>query len=123
MHTGLFQFGIGCLGGFLAELLHWQRILIRGKLPKYASNPFYWIITTSLIASGGALAVSVSPSSSPPLQLLLIGIAGPKILMSLAQTYEARSKAASKDVDGPFLGGRQRVLSQALSDLAKFMAS
>jgi hypothetical protein len=101
----LLQFAIGCCGAFTSEILHWHRISRRGKWPKYAASPVYWVVTLLLVLCGGLVAASVSPPSASPLQLLLVGIAGPQLLQLAAQS---RKPLGSKD-DELYLGSNHRM--------------
>lgn len=93
-HEQLPQFAIGCAGAAIAEILHWHRIARRGKWPRYGRSAVYWLVTLLLVTCGGVIAALVSPSGSAPLQLLIIGIAGPQLLELAVQS---RVRNARKD--------------------------
>jgi hypothetical protein len=58
-------FGMGCLGGVLAEVLHWWGLRQAEKLPKYATSGLYWAVTVLMVLVSGALAwVYISVSAS-----------------------------------------------------------
>lgn len=82
----LIEMTLGACGAIIAEVMHWHRIARRGRWPKYARSWLYWLITALVILSGGLVTAAVSNPGSSLLQLLLIGISGPQLLHSAAQT-------------------------------------
>jgi hypothetical protein len=82
----LLEMAVGACGAIIAEVLHWQRIARRGRWPKYAGSWRYWLITVLVILSGGLVTAAVSNPGSSLFQLLLIGISGPQLLHSAAQS-------------------------------------
>ncbi len=106
----MLQFLIGCCGAIIAEVLHWHRIARRGKWPKYGRTLAYWFITLLLMLCGGAVAAAASPSGSPALQLLIIGIAGPQLLQAAAQ---ARTSVPGHNEE-VYLGGQRKGLLEFL---------
>ena len=78
-------FGVGCFGGFLAELVRWWNLRESLDLPAYAGRWTYWLITVLMILAGGILAWL---QRVPPDQLLLalnVGVSAPLIVMALAK--------------------------------------
>ena len=92
----LFELAVGSCGAIIAEILHWHRIARRGRWPKYASSWPYWLITVLVILAGGVVTAAVSNPGSSLLQLLLLGVAGPQLLHSAAQSQ--LRKRQDKDV-------------------------
>jgi hypothetical protein len=80
------ELAVGSCGAIIAEILHWYRIARRGRWPKYAGSWRYWLITVLVILAGGVVTAAVSNPGSSLLQLLLLGIAGPQLLHSAAQS-------------------------------------
>ncbi|MCX6033047.1 MAG: hypothetical protein NT169_27660 [Chloroflexi bacterium] len=78
-------FGLGVLGGALAELLKWFQLIQNSKnLSEYKKGPIYWIITALMMLAGGALAVLYGVEITKPLLAVNIGISAPLILKGLA---------------------------------------
>lgn len=87
--TGLEHFGLGVLGGFLAELLGLYRLRTQaGKaLPAYLRSVFYWAITVLMVLAGGAL-VSVycwSGIDLKPIVSVNLGASAPLLIATLVQ--------------------------------------
>jgi hypothetical protein len=89
------QFVWGCLGAALPELLHWRRISKRGRFPQYGRSPLYWVMTATLLLAGGAVAAGISPNGSSPVQLLLLGVAGPQLLLTASQTLTLKKQEST----------------------------
>lgn len=73
-------------GGFLAELLRWHQIRESPHFPEYARGARYWVVTTLMIVSGGALAVLYGTDPQSAILVLHIGLSAPLIIKTLAQT-------------------------------------
>lgn len=82
----LVQILAGSCGAAIAEILHWHRIARRGRWPKYAKSAPYWLLTTLVVLAGGLVAAGVSPNATTPLQLMIIGIAGPQLLQTTVRS-------------------------------------
>jgi hypothetical protein len=82
----LFEAAVGSCGALVAELMHWHRIAIRGRWPKYSRSWRYWLITGLVIVASGAVTATVSAPGSSLLQLMLVGISGPELLYSLSRS-------------------------------------
>lgn len=92
----LFEFAIGACGGAVAEVLHWHRVARRGRWPRYARSAGYWFLTAAMLAVSGVVTAAVSKSGSPPLQMLLVGLAAPQFVESMARSRNGRGD--KKDV-------------------------
>lgn len=106
----LFELAIGSSGAVIAEILHWHRIARRGRWPKYARSWLYWFITILVILAGGVVTAAVSNPGSSLLQLLLLGIAGPQLLHSAAQSQ--LQKRQGKEI---YLGTEESTWREFLS--------
>jgi len=89
--TGLLY---GVLGAFFAELLGHYRLrhLVKGQFPEWISSPYYWIVTTLMMLSGGGLVFIYLASGVPikPIIAVNIGASAPLIIGRLtAQTSQA----------------------------------
>jgi hypothetical protein len=82
----LFEAAVGSCGALVAELMHWHRIAIRGRWPKYSRSWRYWLITGLVIVASGGVTAAVSSPGSSLLQLMLVGISGPEFLFSLSRS-------------------------------------
>lgn len=96
----LFEFAIGACGGAVAEVLHWHRVARRGKWPRYARSAGYWFLTAAMLGVSGVVTAAVSKSGAPALQMLLVGLAAPQFVESMARARNGRGD--KKEV---FLGG------------------
>jgi hypothetical protein len=77
-------FGVGVLGGALAELLKWYLLRESENPPAYLRSGFYWVITALMALAGGVLAIIQKIETSNILLALNIGISAPMILKGLA---------------------------------------
>jgi hypothetical protein len=77
-------FGLGIVGGLLAEALKWYQLRESIKPPDYLKSALYWIVTLLMALSGGGLAVINNGGSTSPILALNIGISAPLILKGLA---------------------------------------
>lgn len=84
--TPLQVFGVGFAGGFLLELLHWYALRKERRMPAYAKNPIYWIVTALMAVSGGGLAVIYFGDRAEAILALHVGISTPLILQKLSTT-------------------------------------
>jgi hypothetical protein len=83
-------FGLGVLGGGLAELLKWFQLRENSQnFSEYKKGLFYWIVTGLMMLAGGVLAVLYGVESSKPLLALNIGISAPLIIKGLASAAPA----------------------------------
>ena len=94
------QFAVGCIGALVPELLHWHRIVRRGRWPRYGSAFRYWFVTFLVVLLGGAVSALVSPVASSPVQVLLAGMVGPQLLHSVAQSKRLASKEGEVNLGG-----------------------
>jgi len=81
----------GIMGGALAEILGLYRLryLHGTELPGYLRDPFYWIMTASIIIFGGGgltLLHILTGSVLSPILALNIGASGPLIIGQLASS-------------------------------------
>jgi hypothetical protein len=77
-------FGLGIVGGLLAEALKWYQLRESSSPPVYFKSPLYWVVTLLMALSGGVLAVVNNGGSTSPLLALNIGISAPLILKGIA---------------------------------------
>jgi hypothetical protein len=77
-------FGLGFVGGFLAEALKWYQLRESTTPPAYLKSALYWIVTLLMALSGGGLAVINNGGSNSPILALNIGVSAPLILKGLA---------------------------------------
>jgi hypothetical protein len=77
-------FGLGVLGGILAEIIKWYQLRELPAPPEYLKSWFYWAVTAFMALGGGVLAVIQNIDSTKPLLALNIGISAPLILKGLA---------------------------------------
>ena len=91
----LFKFAIGACGSAMAEVIHWHRVARRGRWPKYANSVAYWFLTAAMIAAGGVVTAAVSITGSSPMQMLLVGLAAPQLVESIARS---RNEHGNKEV-------------------------
>lgn len=77
------------LGGAAAEMLHWRELFRNGKIKKYRSDPFYWVITVGLIAIGGIMPILYVNGTVPALLCFHLGASAPLILQKLTTTTPA----------------------------------
>ena len=87
--TGIWiVFGIGILGGALAELAKW--IALRetnpDNFPVYAKSVVYWLITIILMIVGGILALLYGYTEVDAILVANIGASAPLIIRALAST-------------------------------------
>ena len=112
MTFNLTVFGLGVLGGALAELLNWWQLRESPSLPTYAKSAVYWIITVLMILAGGILAVLYNVDATNPMLALNIGISAPLILKAMAASVpseDQRRALADADVQPSvvsFIAGR-----------------
>lgn len=76
----------GTAGGCLLELLHWYGLRRDGKLPEYARNLFYWLVTICMALAGGALAWLYFGGKAEGVVVLHVGLSTPLILQKLTTT-------------------------------------
>jgi len=77
-------FGVGCIGGILAEALKWYRMRENLILPKYAKLKRYWFATGFMVLAGGFLSVFYGEEPKSALLVLNIGASTPLIIQALA---------------------------------------
>jgi len=77
-------FGVGSLGGVLAEVLKWYQLKEQPNPPAYFKSGMYWAITVIMALAGGLLAVIQQVDPKQLLLALNIGISAPMILKGLA---------------------------------------
>ncbi|WP_457662939.1 hypothetical protein [Sinorhizobium medicae] len=76
-------FGVGCVGGVIAELLHWWNLREAEQLPAYRTSPFYWGITIAMIAAGGFVAWLYFSLRAEGIIAFHVGVSTPLILQKL----------------------------------------
>jgi uncharacterized membrane protein YjjP (DUF1212 family) len=84
--TPLQVFGVGFAGGCLLEVLHWYALRKERRLPPYAHNPVYWIVTVLMALAGGGLAVLYFGGRVEAILALHVGISAPLLLQKLSTT-------------------------------------
>jgi len=84
--TPLQVFAVGFTGGVLLEILHWYALRKERRMPPYARNPIYWIVTALMALAGGGLALIYFGGRTEAILALHIGISTPLILQKLSTT-------------------------------------
>jgi len=85
-------FAFGCLGASFPECLRWYRLRERDKLPKYAKNPRYWMLTLLFIIIGGILSTIYGTMTiMTPFLAVTIGASAPLIISTIAMTIPEKS--------------------------------
>jgi hypothetical protein len=75
--------GVGLAGGVLAELIHWWNLRQDERLPDYAKNPKYWIITAGMILASAFITWIYFGQRAEGIIALHVGISTPLILQKL----------------------------------------
>jgi hypothetical protein len=84
--TPLEVFLVGLGGGALLELIHWYALRRDERLPAYARNPFYWLVSIAMAVAGGLLAWVYFGGRAEAVIALHVGLSTPLILQKLATT-------------------------------------
>ena len=84
--TPLQVFGVGFAGGILLEILHWYALRRERRMPPYAKNPIYWIVTALMALAGGGVALLYFGGRAEAILPLHVGISAPLILQKLSTT-------------------------------------
>ena len=95
LESGVEIFGLGCIGGVLAELLHWWGLRRSPQLPQYLKSAFYWAITLAMIVAGGFIAWLYFGNRADPVLVVHVGLSAPLILQKLATTIPETDGAKS----------------------------
>jgi hypothetical protein len=77
-------FLVGCLGGFLCELLHWWNLRNKPEWPAYAKWPIYWVLTLLMVLAGGAITWVYFGQKVDGLLAVHVGLTTPLLLQKLA---------------------------------------
>lgn len=88
----------GCVGGSLAELLHWWNLRTSDKLPAYIKSPFYWIVTFIMIIIGGAICTLQFGANTDAILAIQIGFGAPIFIQKLASAPNAGGSKGSREV-------------------------
>jgi hypothetical protein len=76
-------FAVGLLGGVMLELFHWYSLRREGRLPRYATRIFYWIVSGLMAVTGGLLAWLYLGPNTDAVNALYIGLSAPLILQKV----------------------------------------
>lgn len=86
----------GIIGGIMAEVagLYQLRRATKSDRPEYLHSGFYWIITTLMVMSGGALAIlyQSSGASLNPIVAVNVGASAPLIIQLFSSAAPAQLK-------------------------------
>lgn len=96
-------FGLGIIGGALAEILKWYQLRESPQPPEYYKSAMYWIVTALMALAGGVLAVVQNIDGTKPLLALNIGMSAPLILKGLAAATPIKPPQAAGAGAGPRL--------------------
>ncbi len=90
MGFDLGAFGLGLLGGGLAEFMKWYQLREESpNWPVYAKTKGYWVLTGLMILIGGFFTTFYGLDTSQPLLPLNVGLSAPLILKGLAANAPA----------------------------------
>lgn len=110
-------FLVACMGGVFAELLKWYKLREIGKLPTYARQAFYWIVTILMVLAGGVVAILYGDSEKSALLVAQLGATTPLLIRGLAdgalaeQPSSERRRAPGYEMKpGPANGRTREVL-------------
>lgn len=78
-----FVFLAGCVGGVLAEVLHWWNLRTKPEFPSYARSPGYWAITAAMVLAGGIICWFYFGDRVDGPVALHIGVSTPILLQKL----------------------------------------
>lgn len=76
-------FGVGCIGGIAAELLHWWNLRQRRRIPAYAKRLLYWLVTAIMVLMGGFVAWLYFGVQAEGIVAFHIGLSTPLLLQKL----------------------------------------
>ncbi len=79
-------FGSGCVGGMLAELLHWWNLRESLLLPAYSKSVFYWCITIAMILAGGFITWVYFGDKAEAMIAVHVGLSTPIILQKFVNS-------------------------------------
>lgn len=95
MHFEIQSAIVGALGGLLYEISRWAAFQTEETLPLYFRKIHYWLISVSLVITGGILAgFLVSPAH---ITALFVGISAPSIISRIRATYGEGMKLGTKN--------------------------
>jgi hypothetical protein len=88
-------FGLGVLGGALAEVLKWYQLRESDNPPAYLHSILYWVTTVIMALVGGILAFVQQVDIKQPILAINIGISAPLILKGLAAVTPIKAPQAA----------------------------
>ncbi len=79
-------FGLGFLGGLIAEVFGWYKLRTSPNLPAYSKSLIYWGITLLFIIIGGLLASLYGTTNVNAILAVNIGASAPLLIAALLGT-------------------------------------